>query len=60
MRDWFCLGFTASVFRVHSCGTNVGNFTVLFGFNECHPRYFSAKRKDSLSAVQNIGKWASH
>ena len=46
-KDSFCLDFTASVFRVHSCGTNVGNF-ILFGFNECGPRYLSAQRKDSI------------
>lgn len=46
--DWFCLGFTASVFRVHSCGTNVGNFMILFDFKECGPQYLSPKRKDSI------------
>lgn len=34
MKDWFCLGLTASVFRVHGCGTDAGDFVILFSFNE--------------------------
>lgn len=48
MKDCFCLGFTASVSGIHSCGTNIGNFMILFYFNECGSQYFSAKRKDSI------------
>lgn len=48
MKDCFCLGFTASVLGIHSCGTNIGNFMILFYFNECGSQYFAAKRKDSI------------